>query len=184
MNLTAQIPGILADAASFAVALGAIGAFVGLVSRTRPVKWAWRQLVTEPAGQVLDDRVERAVLRVVEPRMAELRSELRPNGGSSLHDRLFVVLTKIDLFDHPDENGNWHWNLAVRNFKDQAIDRVSDRVTVLGRAEDGTVEAVGIEAPAWAGGVQWHPEDIYDADPAQLKPFVQLVEHARVSAAT
>ncbi len=74
--------------------------------------------------------------------------------------------------------------VAASCYHHQAIDRVSDRVTVLGRAEDGTVEAVGIEAPAWAGGVQWHPEDIYDADPAQLKPFVQLVEHARVSAAT
>lgn len=94
--MVAQIPGILADAASFAVALGAIGAFLGLVSRTRPVKWAWRQLVTEPAAQVLDDRVERAVLRVVEPRMAELRSELRPNGGSSLHDRLFARLESLE----------------------------------------------------------------------------------------
>lgn len=105
--MVAQIPGILADAASFAVALGAIGAFVGLVSRTRPVKWAWRQLVTEPAGEVLDDRVERAVLRVVEPRMAELRSELRPNGGSSLHDRLFTRLESLEagqrkIFAHID----------------------------------------------------------------------------------
>lgn len=108
--MVAQIPGILADAASFAVALGAIGAFLGLVSRTRPVKWAWRQLVTEPAAQVLDDRVERAVLRVVEPRMAELRSELRPNGGSSLHDRLFARLESLEkgqrkIFAHIDGGG-------------------------------------------------------------------------------
>ncbi|RYE95017.1 MAG: hypothetical protein EOO75_00405 [Myxococcales bacterium] len=42
----------------------------------------------------------------------------------SLKDRMFVVLTKVDLFDRPDENGNWHWSLAARNFKEQGIDRI------------------------------------------------------------
>jgi hypothetical protein len=42
----------------------------------------------------------------------------------SLKDRMFVVLTKIDLFDRPDENGNWHWSLATRNFKEQGVDRI------------------------------------------------------------
>jgi hypothetical protein len=36
---------------------------------------------------------------------------------------MFVVLTKVDLFDHPDENGNWHWP-SPRNFKAQGVDRV------------------------------------------------------------
>lgn len=40
VNLTARIPGILADAASIALALGAIGAFLGLLSRARPVRYA------------------------------------------------------------------------------------------------------------------------------------------------
>jgi hypothetical protein len=53
-----------------------------------------------------------------------LRTMQRADRSISLQDRLFVVLTKVDLFDRPDENGNWHWALAVRNFKDQAIDRV------------------------------------------------------------
>lgn len=94
--MTAQIPGILADAASFAVALGAIGAFLGLVSRTRPARYVWRHLAAEPFGEWWDGRTEDAVLRVVEPRMAELRSELRPNGGSSLHDRLFARLESLE----------------------------------------------------------------------------------------
>lgn len=42
----------------------------------------------------------------------------------SLKDRMFVVLTKVDLFERPDENGNWHWALALRNFKEQGIHRV------------------------------------------------------------
>ncbi|MFO0649879.1 MAG: dynamin family protein [Polyangiales bacterium] len=53
-----------------------------------------------------------------------LRAMQRADRSITLKDRLFVVLTKVDLFDRPDENGNWHWLLAVRNFKDQAIDRV------------------------------------------------------------
>ncbi len=53
-----------------------------------------------------------------------LRAMQRADRSINLKDRVFVVLTKVDLFDHPDENGNWHWQLAVRNFKDQAIDRV------------------------------------------------------------
>jgi hypothetical protein len=42
----------------------------------------------------------------------------------SLKNRMFAVLTKVDLFDHADENGNWHWALAVRNFNEQGVDRV------------------------------------------------------------
>lgn len=108
--MVAQIPGILADAASFAVALGAIGAFLGLVSRTRPARYIWRHLASEPFGEWWDGRTEDAVLRVVEPRMAELRSELRPNGGTSLHDRLFTRLESLErgqrkIFAHIDGGG-------------------------------------------------------------------------------
>ena len=61
---------------------------------------------------------------LVQQELELLRAMQRADRSIKLHDRLFVVLTKVDLFDHPDENGNWHWALAVRNFKDQAIDRV------------------------------------------------------------
>jgi len=53
-----------------------------------------------------------------------LRTAQTADRSISLKDRMFVVLTKTDLFDQPDENGNWHWALAVRNFKEQGIDRV------------------------------------------------------------
>jgi Dynamin family len=53
-----------------------------------------------------------------------LRTAQTADRSISLKDRMFVVLTKADLFDHPDENGNWHWALAVRNFKEQGIDRI------------------------------------------------------------
>ncbi|MCC6525710.1 MAG: dynamin family protein [Polyangiaceae bacterium] len=53
-----------------------------------------------------------------------LRTAQSADRSISLKDRMFVVLTKIDLFDHPDENGNWHWQLATRNFSAQGVDRV------------------------------------------------------------
>lgn len=53
-----------------------------------------------------------------------LRTAQSADKSISLKDRMFVVLTKVDLFDQPDENGNWHWALAARNFKEQAIDRI------------------------------------------------------------
>jgi tRNA U34 5-carboxymethylaminomethyl modifying GTPase MnmE/TrmE len=53
-----------------------------------------------------------------------LRTAQSADRSISLKDRMFVVLTKVDLFDHPDENGNWHWQLAARNFSAQGVDRV------------------------------------------------------------
>ncbi|MCL2823277.1 MAG: dynamin family protein [Polyangiaceae bacterium] len=53
-----------------------------------------------------------------------LRTAQTADRSISLKDRMFVVLTKADMIDHPDENGNWNWSLAVRSFKDQGIDRV------------------------------------------------------------
>lgn len=89
------------------------------------------------------------------------------------------VVTLDDPTDHLGFGGS---SVAASCYHHQAIDKVADRITVVGRAEDDAVEAVVIEAPAWAGGVQWHPEDIYDQDPDQLKPFQRLVQEARASA--
>ena len=46
-----------------------------------------------------------------------LRAAQSADRSISLKDRMFVVLTKIDLFDRPDENGHFHWALAARNVK-------------------------------------------------------------------
>jgi hypothetical protein len=53
-----------------------------------------------------------------------LRTVQSADRSISLKDRIFVVLTKIDLFDRPDENGNWHWSLAAKNFREQGVDRI------------------------------------------------------------
>jgi putative glutamine amidotransferase len=41
----------------------------------------------------------------------------------------------------------------------QAVDRLADGLTVTGRADDGTVEAVEVDGPGFAVAVQWHPEE-------------------------
>ena len=61
----------------------------------------------------------------------------------------------------------------------QCIDRLGSGLKVVGSAEDGTVEAVAIDAAGWAFGVQWHPEDTARQDPRQLSVFQALVDAAR-----
>ena len=52
---------------------------------------------------------------------------------------------------------------------------------VVARAADGTVEAVVIDAPGWAVGVQWHPEDTWAADPRQQELLARFVAEAGVT---
>jgi putative glutamine amidotransferase len=51
-------------------------------------------------------------------------------------------------------------------------------MTVVARADDGTVEAALIDARAWTVGVQWHPEDTWQDDPHQLDLVGTLVAQA------
>ena len=61
----------------------------------------------------------------------------------------------------------------------QCIDQIGSGLEVVGRAEDGTIEAVTIDAAGWAFGVQWHPEDTARQDPRQLGVFRALVDASR-----
>jgi putative glutamine amidotransferase len=65
--------------------------------------------------------------------------------------------------------------ITVSCYHHQCIDRLGSGLKVVGRAEDGTVEAVAIDSAGWAFGVQWHPEDNARADPRQLSLFQALV---------
>lgn len=61
----------------------------------------------------------------------------------------------------------------------QGIERLGEGLEVIGRAEDGTIEAVAIRANGWAVGVQWHPEDTSMTDPNQSGLFAQFVREAQ-----
>ncbi|MFE7553112.1 gamma-glutamyl-gamma-aminobutyrate hydrolase family protein [Streptomyces gardneri] len=62
----------------------------------------------------------------------------------------------------------------VPTYHHQAVDRLGTGLAPSAHAEDGTVEAVELSAPAWALGVQWHPEMGED-----LRVMRGLVEAAR-----
>jgi putative glutamine amidotransferase len=69
----------------------------------------------------------------------------------------------------------------------QGIDRVGDGLRVSGRSPDGLVEAIDriVDDPddenqTWMLGVQWHPEDTAERDPAQQALFEALVLIARL----
>jgi putative glutamine amidotransferase len=65
-------------------------------------------------------------------------------------------------------------------FHHQRADRLGGGLVPVARAADGTVEGVELQgARGWFLAVQWHPEDTFGSDPAQLALFRALVDAAR-----
>lgn len=64
--------------------------------------------------------------------------------------------------------------VEVECYHHQAIDVLAPSLTAVGRADDGTVEAVELCGPRFAVGVQWHPEQTGD----DLRLFHGLVSAA------
>lgn len=62
--------------------------------------------------------------------------------------------------------------IMVNSVHRQGIDRLGSRLQVEATAEDGTVEAVSVkDSPAFAVGVQWHPEYWVHSDSASARIF-------------
>lgn len=59
----------------------------------------------------------------------------------------------------------------VPTYHHQAVDRLGAGLTASAHAEDGTVEAVETDGPAWVLGVQWHPE--MGEDPRVMRGLVE-----------
>ncbi|MFC8957667.1 gamma-glutamyl-gamma-aminobutyrate hydrolase family protein [Streptomyces sp. NPDC057101] len=59
----------------------------------------------------------------------------------------------------------------VPTYHHQAVDRLGAGLAASAHAEDGTVEAVELADPAWALGVQWHPE--LGDDPRVMRGLVE-----------
>jgi putative glutamine amidotransferase len=71
--------------------------------------------------------------------------------------------------------------LAAASHHHQGIDRLGEGLEVTGRTEDGLVEAIERIVPdpedpnaTWMLGVQWHPEETAERDPAQQALFDAL----------
>jgi len=82
--------------------------------------------------------------------------------------------------------------LACASHHHQGVDRIGEGLTVTGRSEDGLVEAIERIVPdqqderaTWMLGVQWHPEETAEHDPAQqslFDGFAQLTARRRTDA--
>jgi len=74
--------------------------------------------------------------------------------------------------------------ILVNSLHAQAIDRLADRLVVEAVADDGTIEAVRVkDAPAFALGVQWHPEWRLGDDPVSRGLFDAFRDATRARAA-
>ncbi len=71
--------------------------------------------------------------------------------------------------------------IETNSFHHQALKDVSPELVVIGRAPDGTIEAVDRPASTWFLGVQWHPEMMFREHSEHLKPFQSLVEATHAS---
>jgi putative glutamine amidotransferase len=112
------------------------------------------------------------VPRMLEHRPNVLDAELRHDVHVEPESRLFAT-TKAST-------------VAASSHHHQGVDRVGDGLVVSGRAPDGLVEAIErdhdmeLEFDRWMVGVQWHPEDTAELDPAQQSLFDALALLARV----
>lgn len=78
-------------------------------------------------------------------------------------------------------------SLASASHHHQGVDRLADGLAATGRTEDGLIEAIERVVPdqqdpraTWMVGVQWHPEETADHDPAQQALFAALSLLARL----
>ena len=84
----------------------------------------------------------------------------------------------VTIDKYVDELGLSSANVEASCYHHQMIDQVAPGLEVIGRSAEGYVEAVKMDAPAWAFGVQWHPEDNYDSNAPQLDLFRRFVAEA------
>lgn len=95
-----------------------------------------------------------------------------PAGGSGVSHPVDLEpgaqVAKAVAVDRPDCFSHHH----------QALARIGRGLRPVGWTEDGLVEAVEL-SDGWLLGVQWHPEETADRDPAQQGLFDALVDRAR-----
>ena len=91
-------------------------------------------------------------------------------------------VSRLSLGDNATRLGLPEREIEISCYHHQAINTLGDGMEPLARGPEGHVEAVWIEAKAFAVGVQWHPEDNYDTEPAQLQMLEHFIEQARQTA--
>jgi putative glutamine amidotransferase len=86
------------------------------------------------------------------------------------HEVTFERDAEVFGVDGPD--------LHVSCFHHQRVRNLGQGLQVVARAQDGTVEAVTVDSPGWAVGVQWHPEDLAADSPDALAVLREFIKQA------
>jgi putative glutamine amidotransferase len=121
-----------------------------------------------------------------------LGTEIQEREGSLDHrapvsdnqDQRFAIRQKISIKPGSCLAGVFGpGEIMVNSVHRQAVDRLGPRLEVEAVADDGTVEAVSVkDAPAFAVGVQWHPEYWVKSDGNSARIFHAFGEAARAYA--
>ena len=102
--------------------------------------------------------------------------------GGSLIQHMDVphrhVVNPVTVTAHAEQLGLSAEPVNASCYHHQAIDRLGHGVTPIAIAHDGVVEAVAYDSAGWAFGVQWHPEDNWDTEPANLAIVTAFVTAA------
>jgi putative glutamine amidotransferase len=87
-------------------------------------------------------------------------------------------VAQVTIERYHDELGLSSPVVEASCYHHQMIDVIAPGLEVIARSADGVIEAARIQSSGWAFGVQWHPEDNYDTDPAQREILEQFVREA------
>lgn len=66
--------------------------------------------------------------------------------------------------------------IGVNSHHHQAVKDVASGFKVMGRSEDGIIEAIWAPHEKFRWGVQWHPERIWDIEPSSAKVFEAFIK--------
>ncbi len=182
-------------------------ALTGSLSNVHPTRYgAEPHVAAEPYDQARDATTLPLIQEALEmgvPLLAICRGfqELNVALGGTLHAEVHAVPGREDhrapQVDDPDERygprhpvrfvpGGAFERIAgqsevwVNSLHRQGIDRLAPDLLAEGLAPDGTIEAVRVEgAPAFALGVQWHPEYKAASNPFSLKLYRAFGDAAR-----
>lgn len=108
--------------------------------------------------------------------------------GGSLHQHIdephHYYVAEVTIDSGHDELGLSEPRVTASCYHHQALNRLGEGVTPIAHATQGYIEAVTFASPGWAAGVQWHPEDNFDTDSAQLEIGRRFIDEARRYRAT
>lgn len=162
-----ELPNWITDAGSLAAAIAAVAVVLGLVTRARPIRWVWRQLVGEPVGRwlggIVADRVD-----PVRAEVAGLRSDLGVN-SVDLKDLRNELVTHMGA-----EEGLRADDLAERESRQQDLDAkleaMTDKMIEHGDRRDEKIADVKADVQALAALVEPVLAELAAGNPEVRRP--------------